>query len=62
METNDKKRFVLVKEVSGKWKIKACQGHSVEVAIVQLIFFLSFLSFVNQDEMEKIVKCKFYVS
>lgn len=37
VETNDKKRFVLAEDVSGKWKIKACQGHSVEVPELSLV-------------------------
>ena len=31
VEKNEKKRFVLVTEAGGRYKIKACQGHSFEV-------------------------------
>ncbi|ESO02430.1 hypothetical protein HELRODRAFT_161701 [Helobdella robusta] len=36
VDTNEKKRFVLNKDCEGKLKIKACQGHSIEVPDLEL--------------------------
>lgn len=46
VERNDKKRYMLETEEDGRVKIKACQGHSMEVCLF-IIFRFSKLKYFN---------------